>query len=75
MDRGASAPLAIGAVTPSIKRTRKSAVRCRVLWLNRFDGYPEATYTQSMTLPHDPSELKYKLQGLSERVEVLRGFL
>lgn len=28
-----------------------------------------------MTLLHDPSELKYKLQGLSERVEVLRGFL
>jgi len=23
----------------------------------------------------DPSEFKYKLQGLSERVEVLRGFL
>jgi len=23
----------------------------------------------------DPSEFKYKLQGLSERVETLRGFL
>jgi len=32
-------------------------------------------YAIPMTLQFDPSEIKYKLQGLAERVDVLREFL
>lgn len=38
-----------------------------------FEGKP--TYIKDMTIHFEPSEFKYKLQGLGQRTEVLRGFL
>jgi hypothetical protein len=53
----------------------KVAPRSLIAPYSAVDALPFSTYSVTMTLAFEPSEYKYKLQGLGERIEVLRGFL